>query len=640
MMKKYFYFCVYTLLVSVRSLSDAPAASEEVPLYADDFSGDLSNWVVEQTKGTTRIHEGALRINDMAGATVWFKHKLSGPVAIEFDVTLIEAGGANDRVSDLNCFWMATDPENPDNLFYPDHKRNGKFRRYHPLRLYYVGFGGNNNRTTRFRRYPGDGSRPLLPEHDLSGKPYRNIANKTSRIRIVSNGGQVQYIKDGKIIFDFQDDEPLEEGWFGFRTVRNHMSIDNFHVTQLAKATTPGTRPASPPQNRHMSQNAWGSHYAFHQRAHFDNGKTFLTWAGTGNHPYVAAYDHDQAQWSEAVRVGTNKIPENDYHGNPSILVDLEGYLHVFYGGHSREMRYSRSRKPYRLDEWDDMTSTLPYTQSTYPQLFVMSDGTIYAFYRRKTHRGHWTYITSNDHGATWSKEHFVLDGGSPPGRGWYTSFFKDPARDRIHVVFLWHASKKNESQNSRRNLYHLYMDHGEPDWFTMKGTPLSTPVSFHDANQNAMIFDSQNKFNNIARVSVTPDGRPVAINQVATETARRENHLHVWTGETWRTQTVPVRSLLQPETDEWVGFSEAEGEVQRYVSTNEGRTWQKKETVLKVRQGVSINTRIANAHPDANVVIFENYKNKNRPGKQRVWVWGVSGFLENEQALSQPGTQ
>ena len=41
-------------------------------------------------------------IETPAGCTVWFKRALEGPIMIEYDATVISAGGANDRVSDLN----------------------------------------------------------------------------------------------------------------------------------------------------------------------------------------------------------------------------------------------------------------------------------------------------------------------------------------------------------------------------------------------------------------------------------------------------------------------------------------------------------------------------------------------------------
>ena len=201
-------------------------------IHSDDFKKDLSNWVIEQAPGgTVSIKDGQMDINDAGGCTVWFKHKLKGPLVIEFTVTMVDEGGKNDRVSDLNCFWMATDPEDPEDLF-ANKKRGGKFRNYHSLQLYYVGYGANNNTTTRFRRYPGGGARPLLPEHDLKDRRFLHTANKPIRITILSEGQEIEYRRNGETVFKFKDDKPFTEGWFGFRTVRNHMRIDDFKVKQ------------------------------------------------------------------------------------------------------------------------------------------------------------------------------------------------------------------------------------------------------------------------------------------------------------------------------------------------------------------------------------------------------------------------
>ena len=45
-------------------------------------------------------------------------------------------------------------------------------------------------------------------------------------------GGRIQYSRDGEVVFEFRDKDPFREGWFGFRTVRNHLRIDNFRVYQ------------------------------------------------------------------------------------------------------------------------------------------------------------------------------------------------------------------------------------------------------------------------------------------------------------------------------------------------------------------------------------------------------------------------
>lgn len=205
-------------------------------LYRDDFSKDLSQWVVEQAPGgSTRLMDGKLDIDDAGGCTVWFREKLAGPIVIEYEATMIQQGGAHDRVSDLNCFWMATDPEHPDNLFFDSKRRGGNFKNYDSLRLYYVGYGANDNSTTRFRRYPGDGTRPLLAAQDLREEKFMNAPNRTVKISVIADGGKIQFLRDGEMIFDFADKAPFREGWFGFRTVRNHVKIGNFRVYRLVQ---------------------------------------------------------------------------------------------------------------------------------------------------------------------------------------------------------------------------------------------------------------------------------------------------------------------------------------------------------------------------------------------------------------------
>jgi hypothetical protein len=203
-------------------------------IYSDDFETDLSNWVIEQGEGgTAEIVNGQLDIVDEKGCTIWFKEKLKSPVMIEYEAIMIDSGGRRDRVSDLNCFWMAIDPEHPDDIF-ADTSRGGRFPNYHPLRLYYVGYGGNDNSTTRFRRYPGGGERPVLPEHDLNDPEFLLQGNRTMKIQLIADGEKIQFWRDGELIYDFVDEDPYLEGWFGFRTVRSHLRLDNFKVYRLS----------------------------------------------------------------------------------------------------------------------------------------------------------------------------------------------------------------------------------------------------------------------------------------------------------------------------------------------------------------------------------------------------------------------
>mgnify|MGYP000175644350 CR=1 FL=1 len=132
-------------------------------------------------------------------------------------------------------------------------------------------------------------------------------------------------------------------------------------VFASAAVQSPAGKEKQDKESAHMVNNAWGNLYKFHQsRAHYRNRNTYLAWVGPNNHPYVSVYSHKKNEWSSHERVGTNLISPKDYHGNPSILIDREGFLHVFYGGHNKKMRYSRSSKPLSNDDWQDYTSRLP----------------------------------------------------------------------------------------------------------------------------------------------------------------------------------------------------------------------------------------------------------------------------------------
>ncbi len=204
-------------------------------LFEDDFATD-SNWVAELEKGgSVKARAGGLDIDVPAGATVWFRPLLEGPVLIQYHARVIQNGGPNDRVSDLNCFWMARDARSPHDIF--GFERSGQFADYNPLRAYYVGLGGNSNTTTRFRRYIGDANhRPLLPEHDLRAPDDLIRPNTAQTIRLVACGPLIQFYRDERKLFELDDPQPYTGGWFGFRTVWSHITIRHFRVFRLKGA--------------------------------------------------------------------------------------------------------------------------------------------------------------------------------------------------------------------------------------------------------------------------------------------------------------------------------------------------------------------------------------------------------------------
>jgi hypothetical protein len=216
-------------LLVLAGCASQPAA--RTLLLHDDFES-TADWSIEaEQPARVSAANGVLDIDSPAGCTVWFKHKLNGPIEIEFDATAVAAGGPNDQVSDLNVFWMATNRDGSAPLTPP---RSGKFAEYNDLLTYYVGLGGNRNTTSRFRRYIGDPqSRPLLPEHDLKSPEVLLMPNQRQHITLIADGGRIEYRRDGRTLFTYDDPAPYVQGWFAIRTTYSHLRIERLKIYTL-----------------------------------------------------------------------------------------------------------------------------------------------------------------------------------------------------------------------------------------------------------------------------------------------------------------------------------------------------------------------------------------------------------------------
>jgi rhamnogalacturonan endolyase len=200
-------------------------------ISSDDFSGDTRQWYAEFEQPMSSSIKTAghrMDVDAGAGATVWFKKKLSGNIIITYSVIIVDAGGKNDRVSDLNAFWMASNPGR-DSVLGLD----GKFTSYDHLKLYYAGIGGHDNTTSRFRKYEGNDKKDILKEY--IDKAHLLSENHEYFIKIIVKNGMTQYFLDNILYWEYDDKSPYTEGYFGFRTTRSHQIFNNFQVFQIEK---------------------------------------------------------------------------------------------------------------------------------------------------------------------------------------------------------------------------------------------------------------------------------------------------------------------------------------------------------------------------------------------------------------------
>ena len=110
-------------------------------------------------------------------------------------------------------------------------RRSGRFAEYDDLLTYYVGLGGNRNTTSRFRRYIGEpGNRPLLPAHDLSSPEALLAPNRKQTITLIADGTRIEYRRDGKPLFIYEDTAPYTRGWFALRSTASHLRVENLSI--------------------------------------------------------------------------------------------------------------------------------------------------------------------------------------------------------------------------------------------------------------------------------------------------------------------------------------------------------------------------------------------------------------------------
>ncbi|MFD2036476.1 DUF6250 domain-containing protein [Belliella marina] len=203
---------------------------EENILFKSDFTKtlDLNTWKVEMdstSKSAVYTDNEKLILDTEGGVTVWLDMELEGDYEITYTRKVVLDSGKNDRLSDLNQFWAASDPTEIGMFM-----RSGKFESYDDMHLYYVGFGGNYNSTTRFRKYY-QGEKPVLGE--FLEAPYLLEANHDYEIKTICKNGKVSFWVDDVLFFEYEDPDPLEKGYFGFRSTWSRHEIGDLVVRKL-----------------------------------------------------------------------------------------------------------------------------------------------------------------------------------------------------------------------------------------------------------------------------------------------------------------------------------------------------------------------------------------------------------------------
>jgi hypothetical protein len=200
----------------------------------------LEKWTIEDqsAKLAISVSGDTLEFVTPKGLTMWYNERLTGNYEISYHISMLLNGGKYDRLSDLNCFWAANDPLYPNALFTRKEWRNGVFANYNTLNLFYVGYGGNYNTSTRFRQYKGEfygvdaeKIKPVLKEY--TDPSHLLVANQWYHITIRVEGDKTTFLVNDEVLFSAPLTPKQGDGHFGLRLLENHIRLTNFRVSAI-----------------------------------------------------------------------------------------------------------------------------------------------------------------------------------------------------------------------------------------------------------------------------------------------------------------------------------------------------------------------------------------------------------------------
>ena len=208
--------------------------------------------------------------------------------------------------------------------------------------------------------------------------------------------------------------------------------------------------------------------------AYYYNGKTYIAFQGPNSDPYIDYYDHATATWHGAIQVGTNPLT-NDSHGAPTVIVDDDGYIHVFYGCHGTAIKYAISDNPEDISAWtaqDDIG-----TECTYPMVIKDADGVLWLFTRDDISDPEYyseVYRKSTD----WSTSYEIIQPETTADIIYAGCPDYDVANGRIHIAW----THTDTTAGKKINQYHAYLDMADEHMYSMNETDLGTLITFAEA--------------------------------------------------------------------------------------------------------------------------------------------------------------
>jgi len=342
--------------------------------------------------------------------------------------------------------------------------------------------------------------------------------------------------------------------------------------------------------------------------------RTYTGWVDNYGDIHVAYYDHESRKIHSKVLYDNFEI---DDHDNPSIMIDKEGKLMVFFNAHMigvQPLYLVKATESESIDSWgevkklflnDKELSDMGSMNHTYtnPVRLSAEDDRIYLFWRGVD--GKPSFSHSDDNGETWSKgKVFFMPERTYGFRRPYTKIYSDGV-SKIHIT-VTDGHPRKEEENS---IYYMYYEGGA--FYKADGTKIKDiggdPVLPADVQ---MVYNAREAGAKAWNWDIAQDEKGLPVIAYA-KFPDNENHIYCyarWDGKKWNNyelinsggwfpETMP--GVDEPEPNYSGGMSidqesanslylsvkrDSVFEIEKWVTKNGGKSW----AVEKITEGSS----------------------------------------------------
>lgn len=378
---------------------------------------------------------------------------------------------------------------------------------------------------------------------------------------------------------------------------------------------------------------------------------TFFVFGNPKNYPTISAYDHQTGHVAAPVVLGTN--PNLDAHRNPTILLDTDGVIHVFYGAHGHPTRVVRSTRPFDITAWE-AAACIP-EKNTYPQPWQLQPEKLFVSYRAAPG---WCCRRSVDSARSWQDSvnlvHFrgasiyavsVAETGTFPRRihlAWEK--MGGGTAEEVRTKALWAR---------RYNVYYAYSDDGGTTWRRSDGSVYELPIT---ENKAELLHDSGEHGVWLKDIQLDPDGNPCILfldADVRTyETTWKFARL---AAGGWHTVEV-TRSDHMYDAGGIVVFGQNDfriygpstaaqqyedgGEIEEWTSNDSGVTWQNTTHITHASQYSHNHVKVVWNHQKSDFRFLWSYGDSEYPPATRnVYLFRYGEALDGPQQMRFPAS-